>query len=301
MRWLAGLAALALLGAGVFWVVTRPAALPRDALAGLSGDAGRGERIFLAAGCASCHTAPDDETEGPPLLAGGQRFPSDFGTFLAPNISPHPERGVGRWSDLDLLTAITRGVSPDGRHYYPAFPYTAYALAGTEDLADLIAYLRGLPESDTPSQPHDLDFPFGIRRGIGIWKALYAGRGWVLDDPADPEIARGRYLAEALAHCGECHTARDALGGLETDLWLSGAPNPSGKGTIPGIDPGHLDWSRADIAAYLTTGLTPDYDSAGDQMVAVIDKLAQLPEEDIAAITAYLDAVPAIDSADASE
>ncbi|PZX19939.1 mono/diheme cytochrome c family protein [Palleronia aestuarii] len=287
------LAALIAVGSAAYWWLTRPDPLPADALAGLSGDAGRGERVFLAAGCASCHVGPETEVEGdgPPLLAGGQRFTTGFGTFLAPNISPGPE-GVGDWSDAEIVDAMMRGVSPDGAHYYPALPYAAYIHADPADMLDLVAYLRTLPVADTPSQPHEVAFPFNIRRNVGLWKRLYLTPDWVMEEPGTAEIERGRMLVEGLAHCGECHTPRDALGGLERDAWLHGAANPSGDGRIPGIDPTHLDWSRSDIAAYLTTGLTPDYDSAGGEMVAVIDKLGQLPDEDIDAITAYLKALP---------
>lgn len=293
LRWLI---ALALVATAVGWAVTRPDTLDAEALAGMSGDAEAGEAVFLAAGCASCHVAPEAEkTDGPPVLAGGQRFPSDFGTFVAPNISPDDRHGIGTWSDLELVNAIQRGVSPMGAHYYPVFPYDAYNKAATGDIVNLIAYLRTLPASDTPSQPHDVGFPFDIRRSVGGWKLLFMSDDWVIDGDLSPEQARGRYLVEALAHCGACHTARNLLGGPKTSAWLGGAPNPSGKGRIPNITPGGLDWSEADIVEYLTSGFTPEFDTAGGHMVAVIDKTSQLPETDRAAIAAYLKAVPAVE------
>ncbi|SDI93626.1 cytochrome c [Salipiger marinus] len=289
-RLLAGvaLAGVALAGAG--WVLTAPDPVPEELLAGLSGDAARGEAVFTAAGCASCHHAPDSEDRL--VLAGGQSFPSDFGTFRAPNISPDPDHGIGGWSFAQFANAVTRGISPEGQHLYPAFPYTAYAQMAPQDLADLWAYMATLPADATPNQPHDLPFPFSLRRGVGVWKLLYADRGFVLPDPGTPDLTRGRYLAEALAHCGECHSPRTALGGLDRSAWLTGAPDPSGRGTIPGLTPDQLDWSAEDIAYYLESGFTPDYDSAGGHMVEVITNFAALPAEDRAAVAAYLKALP---------
>ncbi|TNF58805.1 MAG: c-type cytochrome [Rhodobacteraceae bacterium] len=279
--------------AGVFWLITRPVSLPDDALAGLTGRTDQGERVFLAAGCGSCHMAPDATGAARLVLAGGQRFPSDFGTFVAPNISPHPEAGIGAWSDPEIANAVLRGVSPEGAHYFPAFPYTAYQRMEMQDMADLIAYLRTLPESDAPSAPHEVGFPFSVRRLVGGWKWLFAAPDWVLQDPADAEIARGRYLVEALAHCGECHTPRGPLGELARDAWLTGAPVPGkDRGRVPGIDPASLDWSEGDIVEYLTSGFTPEFDTAGGHMVEVIANFAQLPESDRRAVAAYLKALP---------
>ncbi len=274
------------------WWLTRPQPVAAPALAGITGDAGRGAALFSVAGCASCHTAPGAETgEGPPVLSGGQAFETRYGTFHAPNISPGPA-GVGEWSEADLVSAMARGVAAGGAHLYPALPYTSYENAELQDLADIAAHLRTLPASDAASRPNEIRFPFGFRPLLGAWKVLHAGRGWVLEDPASEEIARGRYLAEALAHCGQCHTPRTGLGAMDNDRWLQGAPNPDGEGRIPGLAPNQLDWSEGDIAAYLRTGLTPDYDSAGGQMVAVIENLGVLSDGDIAAIAAYLGAIP---------
>jgi mono/diheme cytochrome c family protein len=294
-RTLVAIAVVAAVGLTAWWWLTRPDRLDDAALAGLDPDPEAGGLVFAAAGCASCHAAPDSEGEARLVLAGGERFPSAFGTFVAPNISPHPEAGIGAWSDAEVVEAIVNGVSPAGAHYYPAFPYAAYRNADLSDVASLVAYLRTLPESDVPSEPHDIAFPFNIRRNLGLWKSLFADGGWVLADATDAEVARGRYLVEALGHCGECHTPRNALGGLETDQWLAGAPNPSGRGRIPNITPAGLDWSEADIAAYLASGFTPDFDTAGGLMAEVVRNTAQLSDADRAAIAAYLKAVPPVE------
>lgn len=282
---------LALLGGGVFWVLTRPGHVDSTAYDGLTGDAERGKWVFDAGGCASCHSAPGASGEEKLTLAGGKSFASDFGTFLAPNISPDPQAGIGAWSLLDLANAMQRGVSPEGRHYYPAFPYTAYIHAAPQDIADLWAYLQTLPPSDSPSQPHQVGFPFSISRGVGLWKMLYLADDFTLASP-DEEVLRGRILVEALGHCAECHTPRNALGGLEKDLWLTGAQLAGGAGRAPGLTPDHLDWSEEEIAEYLSSGFTPDFDSAGGEMTDVVENTAKLSQADRLAIAAYLKALP---------
>lgn len=284
---------LVILGLGVAYMVLRPNPLPDDALAGLSGDAGRGELVFWAGGCASCHTGEKASDEEKLVLKGGQRFPSPFGTFIAPNISNDPDVGIGAWSDLDLANAMVRGISPGGQHYYPVFPYASYAKAELQDVVDLRAYLATLPADPTPSGAHEVGFPFNIRLSLGGWKFLFLKDGWVVDGDLTEEEQRGRYLAEALGHCGECHTPRNALGGMDTGRWFAGGPVPAGRGNFPNITPAKLDWSNADIIEYLTSGFTPDYDSAGGHMALVVQNTARLPESDRAAITAYLKRVPA--------
>ncbi|MBD3677688.1 MAG: cytochrome c [Rhodobacteraceae bacterium] len=281
-------------GAGLFMIATTPRPSDTSSLAEVVPEASRGEQVFWAAGCASCHSAPDAGGEERLVLSGGRAFPSPYGTFYAPNISSDPVAGIGNWSLKEFAAAIRQGITPGGKHYFPALPYTAYARMEDADLVSLFAFMSTLPASDAPNQAHEIGFPFNIRRLIAGWKLLYSGRGWVVEGGLSPEETRGRYLVEALAHCGECHTPRDALGGLKRNAWLSGAPNPSGKGTIPNIAPGGLDWSAADIAYYLKTGFTPEFDSAGGHMAEVVQNLAHLPDDDLAAIAAYLKRVPMV-------
>lgn len=294
-RALTAVALLVLAGLAAAWAITRPRPLPAGALAGLTPDPVRGEQVFWAGGCASCHADAEARGEGKLVLKGGQRFPSPFGTFVAPNISNDPEAGIGGWSALDLANAMLRGVSPAGRHYYPAFPYASYARASLQDVVDLRAFLAALPADPTPSAPHEVGFPFNIRLALGAWKFLYLDPSWVVAGNLSPEEARGRYLAEALGHCGECHTPRTALGGMDRSRWLAGGPVPGGKGNFPNITPGKLDWSQADIVEYLTSGFTPDYDSAGGHMALVVENTAHLPAADRAAIAAYLKRVPPVE------
>lgn len=288
------LAGCALVGFAAYLLISAPQVRPVQDIAAVQGDAARGQVVFTAAGCASCHMAPDAKGDAQLVLAGGQAFPSAFGTFLAPNISPDPAAGIGGWSLEQFSHAVRDGVSPGGEHLFPALPYGAYQHMTGQDLADLWAYIGTLPPSATPSQPHQVGFPFNIRRNIGIWKRLFLRRDWVLTNATTPDLDRGRYLVEALAHCGECHTPRNVLGGLDRARWLGGAPDPSGKGTIPNITPGALKWSEDEIVDYLTTGFTPEFDSVGGHMAHVVDNMSKLPESDRKAIAAYLKAVPAV-------
>ena len=205
--------------------------------------------------------------------------------------SAYPE-APAQW--LDLANAMLRGVSPEGTHYYPVFPYPSYSRAALQDVVDLHAYLATLPADPAVSAPHEVAFPFSVRAGLGLWKALYLDPSWIVDGQLTKEETAGRYLVEGLGHCGECHTPRDTLGGLQRDRWLSGAPTPDGKGRVPNITPGKLDWSEADIVEYLTSGFTPDFDSVGGHMALVIENTSGLPPENRAAIAAYLKKVPAL-------
>ncbi|WP_156255602.1 cytochrome c [Sandarakinorhabdus oryzae] len=290
-RWLASLAGLAALGAATGWLVTAPQ--PLETTAQGPGDATRGARIFHVGGCASCHAAKGAKGDARLKLGGGAALVTAFGSFQPPNISPGPD-GIGGWSLADFDNAMRRGISPDGRHYYPAFPYTSYARMTPGDVADLFAYLRSLPAVAGKAPGNDVAFPFSIRRGIGLWKRLYLDAGPVIALPATApaEVRAGQYLVEGPGHCGECHTARDRFGGPDRAHWLAGAPNPEGKGRIPNITPGKLGWSAAEIADYLKTGFTPDYDSVGGSMVEVQANMAELSDADRAAIAAYLKAVP---------
>lgn len=293
-RLLIGLAGLAVVGLGVFWLVTAPN--PRDMApyAGLTGDVANGERVFWAAGCASCHAAPGAKDDAMLVLAGGERFASAFGTFIAPNVSTDPVNGIGGWTLDQFVHSVQDGISPGGQHYFPAMPYTAYAKMEPQDVVDLKAFMDTLPADATPNLPHEVGFPFNIRRSLGGWKMLFAGGGYVITGDLTPEVARGRYIAESLAHCGECHTPRNALGGLTTARWLGGAAMPDGKGNVPNITPAILTWSRDDLFAYLTTGFTPEFDVVGGAMSHVVENMARLPESDVWAVVAYLQSVPGV-------
>lgn len=287
-RILYAVAAAAMLGLGSFLLLTAPNIAPMEEYDSLTGDPVAGEAVFWAAGCASCHMAKDAKGDAQLVLSGGQEFASPFGTFVAPNISPDPVAGIGGWSLVAFGNAIRGGVSPAGEHLFPALPYNAYNKMAVQDVADLKAFMDGLPPSQLASLPHKVGFPFNIRRSLGMWKRLFMRSDWVVAGDLTPEQTRGRYIVEALAHCGECHTPRNVLGGLQRDKWLSGAALPDGKGRTPNITPGKLAWSEAEIVEYLTSGFTPEFDSVGGAMVHVVDNMARLPESDRQAVAAYL-------------
>lgn len=281
------LAAL-IIGFGAFMTLTIPNTEPAQRVERLVGDVARGETIYYAGGCASCHAAPASENKL--ALPGGRAFASPFGTFYAPNISPHAD-GIAGWSALDLVNAMKHGTSPEGQHYFPAFPYASYARAEIADIVDLKVFLDTLPAVASEAKPHDIGFPFNIRRTLGLWKLMFVSDEPVLVDAPTEQIERGRYLAEALGHCGECHTPRNPLGGLQMADWLGGAPTPDGKGKVPNITPAALDWIESDIVEYLTSGFTPDYDVVGGHMADVVANTSKLSQADREALAAYLKAV----------
>jgi mono/diheme cytochrome c family protein len=285
------------------WLITAPSTLSLGDLPPHTPDAAAGEQIFWAGGCASCHATPVDGKRAKGgdklLLGGGVELESPYGVFRAPNISSHETDGIGGWSALDFVNAMQRGVSPEGRHYYPSFPYTSYARMPVEDVLDLKAFLETLPAVEGASPAHAIGFPWSLRRGLGAWKRLYLDEGPVAQlDSADALVVRGQQLVEGAGHCGECHTSRNPLGGLRHERWLAGAPSPEGRGRIPNITPGGKtisDWSAGDIEYYLESGFTPDFDTVGGTMVAVQENMAELTANDRKAIAAYLRALPAIE------
>lgn len=300
LRLLAALALAALAGLAGFWVLTMPRGLPAAALAALpEGDAARGETLFWAGGCASCHADVEAEADDRLRLGGGLRLASPFGTFVAPNVSMHPADGIGAWTAGAFANAMLRGVSPDGRHYYPSFPYGSYTRMTHGEVADLWAFWQTLPAVEGRAADHDLAFPFTLRRGLGLWKLAFLSDAPVIAiDESDPWLVRGRHLVEGPGHCAECHTPRGFAGNLLTGRWLAGAPEPEGEGRVPNITGGAGGlggWSAADIAYYLESGFTPEFDSVGGSMVAVQVNMAMLAASDRDAIAAYLKALPPLD------
>ncbi|WP_310497618.1 cytochrome c [Sandarakinorhabdus sp.] len=278
----------------IAWLAA-PQRLADDAIAAPgSGNATRGARIFALGGCASCHAAAGAKGEARHALGGGAALVTPFGSFRAPNISPDPRHGIGAWSLADFANAMQRGVSPDGRHYYPAFPYASYARMTKGDVADLFSYLRTLPKVAAPSATSGVAFPYSIRSGIGLWKRLFltSAPAVTLPASASPPARAGQYLVEGPGHCGECHTPRTlgGLGRLDTSRWLAGAADPEGRGKVPRL--AGIGWSAEEIADYLETGFTPDYDAVGGSMADVQRNMAQLPAGDRAAMAAYIKALP---------
>jgi mono/diheme cytochrome c family protein len=284
----------AVVGFGVFWVVTIPATVPASALAAHTPNLDNGKTMFLIGGCASCHATPgqDDKTK----LGGGVGLKSPFGTFYTPNISPDPNLGIGKWTEANFVTAMVKGTSPDGRHYFPAFPYTSYQRIGTGDLRDLFAYLKTLPAVQDKSKPHDVPFPFNIRRTLGGWKFLFLdGKPFEGNPARDVVWNRGAYLVNGPGHCAECHSPRNVLGGIIASQRFAGGPSPDGDGFVPNITQKGLSLSEEQVIKLLKTGETPDGDTVGGEMGKVVANTGKLSAEDRAAIAAYIKSLPPVE------
>ncbi len=262
----------------------------------------RGRRIFAATGGCTCHTNYPGEGNEAPELAGGRALETPFGIYYSTNITPDRETGIGGWSGEDFARAMREGVSPSGEHYFPVFPYTAFTGLADQDLADLKSYLDSIRAIRRENRAHDAHLPFSWRPALAGWKYLNFIPGRIEDEPAlDPASNRGRYLALAAAHCGECHTPRTFTGGLDRTMWLAGSrEGPEGE-LAPNITPdektGIGEWSIPDLVWYLETGLKPDGDDTQGLMSEVIQHgFANLPAADREAIARYLKSVPAIEN-----
>ena len=253
----------------------------------------RGRQVFVAGGCAACHTAENGET-----LAGGRPLETPFGTFYGPNITPDTEHGIGGWTAVEFDRALREGVAPDGSLYYPAFPFTSYTGMTDGDVADLWTYLQTVPPSAEPNRGHDLALPYRWRFPLQAWR-------WLYFEPGGPEISgdqpqawlRGAYLVEVLGHCGQCHTDRTFLGGLDHGLAFAGtSAGPDGR-PAPDITPDGLDgWGLSDVTFFLNIGMLPDGNFVGGDMAEVIsENTSQLTASDRQAMAVYLMMLPNID------
>ncbi|HYF55641.1 MAG TPA: cytochrome c [Salinarimonas sp.] len=295
-RLLVALAVLALLGAGAFWILTSPGlqAAGLEPVPAGAPNVENGRVAFHAGGCASCHATPDQADRL--KLGGGYPLRSPFGTFFVPNISPHPRDGIGAWTPAQFQRAMRGGVSPDGRHYYPSFPYTSYQRMTGEDSRDLLAYIMTLQPVEGRARDHELPFPFNVRRGLGLWKLAFLDGEPFRPDPAkSASVNRGAYLTRGLGHCAECHSGRNLAGAIDEERRYAGGPNPEGKGWVPNLTPdatGLKEWTRGDVIEVLTSGLTPSGDSVGSTMTSVVKNTAEIPEDDRRAIAEYLLQLP---------
>jgi mono/diheme cytochrome c family protein len=284
----------AVLGLGVFWALTIPATVPASGLPQRAPNLENGRTMFYAGGCTSCHATPnqDDKTR----LGGGLGLKSPFGTFYAPNISPDSNEGIGKWSEADFVTAMVKGTSPDGSHLFPAFPYTSYQRMRLDDVRDLFAHLKTLPAVQDKSKPHDVPFPFNIRRTLGVWKFLFLdGKPFQPDPSKDAVWNRGAYLVNGPGHCAECHSPRNLLGGIIASQRFAGGPEPTGDGFVPNITQKSLTLSQENLVKLLETGETPDGDSIGGEMAKVIGNTKQLSAADREAIATYIRSLPPVE------
>ena len=249
----------------------------------------RGEYLLHLGGCVSCHTA-----EGGDKLAGGLKMETPFGDFYTPNITPDRKTGIGDWSDADFVAAMTRGVAPDGSHYYPAFPYTSYTHMTREDLIDLKRHIDKQKAVRYENKEHDLSFPFNVRFLMAVWKVLFFDPQPLHEiNEKGPLWNRGNYIVNGPGHCVECHTPRNLFGALDRERHLEGNPDgPEGE-SVPGLsrteDSDFRLWNNDDVHFLLQTGMLRDGDFVGGSMGKVVDNTtSRLNERDLKAISTYL-------------
>lgn len=240
----------------------------------------RGEYLYQAANCYACHT--DVENDGKPL-AGGRALESDFGTFYTPNITADSKTGIGSWSEQQFIDAVKQGIAPDGRSYYPSFPYLSYAGMKTEDVLAIRAWLLTRPAVEQANRDHELRWyltPLTMR----IWRLVND----YVADPVSGDGSRGSYLINTLGHCNECHTPRNALGMLDMSRRLRGNADLSAP-DISASDDGVGDWSRQQLADLFQYGEMADGDYVADHMGEVVDySTSKWTEDDLNAAIDYL-------------
>jgi mono/diheme cytochrome c family protein len=259
----------------------------------------RGRYLADAGDCGACHTLPGSGQ----LLAGGRPLETPFGTLLAPNITPDPETGIAAWTDDEFVNSLTKGTGRNGTHLYPAMPYTYMTKVTREDAIAIRAYLNTIPAVRNPVQPNQLPFPFDVRAGLIAWDALNF-RAAEFKPAADKSAAwnRGAYLVEGLAHCGLCHTPKNAAGGDETSQRFKGyalqgwfAPDITND-RRRGIGA----WSVEDVVTYLKTGHNRFTAASGPMAEVVMDSTSKLTDEDLNAIAVYLKDQPVPNTAEAA-
>jgi mono/diheme cytochrome c family protein len=257
----------------------------------------RGEYLARAADCMVCHTS-----EGGKPYAGGLGFKLPFGTLYSTNITPDKDTGIGNYSDQDFLAAVHRGTRRDGARLYPAMPYTSYTYITDADALAIKAYLFSLAPVRAAAPENTLAFPFNQRWAMNFWSVLFnPDTRFEPDTSQSPEWNRGAYLAEALAHCGECHTPRNLAFALDNRKKFAGALTAGWRAFNISSDrsTGVGAWSDDDLVSYLSIGHARGHGSASGPMGEAVDQsLSQLAPEDIRAIVAYLRSVPPTASRD---
>jgi mono/diheme cytochrome c family protein len=257
----------------------------------------RGRYLAQAADCESCHTSNEAQP-----FAGGLAFKTPFGTLYSPNITPDKETGIGAWSDADFLKAVHEGIARDGERLYPAFPYASYTYLTDEDVLAIKAYLFSLTPVKNAAPEADLRFPYNQRWLMAVWSGLFNPKQR-FQPVADrsPDWNRGAYLAEALAHCGDCHTPRNLLQALDNTNKFAGAVADGWRAYDITADPttGIGAWTEAELAQYLSTGHAKGRGTASGPMAQAVDlSFGKMTAGDIRAIVTYLRSVPAIAASD---
>ncbi len=285
-------AGLVVVGTAVGLFLSRPRPLEANVLPQHNVDLANGKVMYDAGGCISCHKP----IKGADALlpSGGSQLKTPVGVFYPPNITSDKATGIGGWSDLQFVNAMQRGISPDGRHYFPAFPYTSYAHMKTSDVLDLKAYLMSLKAVETSSNKTTSIFAAPmLRRGMGLWKRFSLDTRVFKFDRSKPKSwNRGAYLVSGAGHCNECHTPRNIVMGLDFSRHLAGGPHPEGKGKVPslrGLKKRKRFTDVADLNSALRFGEIMGYeDMSSGGMGDVQTNLSKLPEADTKAIAEFL-------------
>ena len=286
-RNLKGLALLAVLGLGVFWVASAPHPLTAADTPVHTANLENGQLLYNIGGCISCHA----DANGAP--AGGKPLETPIGVLYPPNLTPDVETGLGTWTDVAFVNAMQKGLSPDGQHLIPAFPYTSYAHMKVEDVLDIKAYLATLPAVKNQTPAHEVAILPIIRRGLGLWKWLGLDETkWRLDTTQSASWNRGSYLVNGPGHCSECHTPRTIFMSSNTAKMFAGGPHPEGKGKVPSLR-GLVERQRykdvSDLVLAFQNGEMLGYDKmSSGGMGAVQSNLSKLPEADLKAIAEYI-------------
>ena len=243
-------------------------------------DIEKGRYLFQAANCYACHT--DVDSDGAPL-AGGRALESEYGIFYSPNITPDKETGIGIWSEEDFIRAMTQGVSPDGRHYYPSFPYLSYRNMDREDILAIKAYLFSQPAVSQLNRPHELEW-YLSRPTLRLWKMLND----LVATPVTHDGSRGSYLVDVLGHCNECHTPRNMFGMLKMQNRLQGNEELSAP-DISASQDGIGDWRTEELADLFRYGELPDGDYVAGHMGEVVDNsTSKWADKDLEAVIEFL-------------
>jgi len=247
-----------------------------------------GAQLALIGNCNTCHTNP-----GSPPYAGGRPLPTPFGTIHSTNVTPDPNTGIGRWSEAAFLRAMHEGVSRDGRHLYPAFPFDHFTKLSTVDVRAIYAFLMTREPVNAQSPSNDLSFPFNVRPLIAVWKLLFFKPGQFQPDTAkDPEWNRGAYLVEGLAHCGACHTPRNALGAEKHNEFLAGGESEGWHApALNAASPAPVAWTAEQLFTYLRHGFVKPHGVAAGPMQPTPDNLLDVAEQDVKAIAAYVGSI----------
>jgi nicotinate dehydrogenase subunit B len=300
----AGAVVTGLLGLGAALLGARPAIAPVVATnAGLAGLYSqlvqeRGRQLAAVGNCVACHTA-----DGGLPNAGGRPMATPFGTVYSTNLTPDAATGIGAWSFSAFQRAMREGISRDGHHLYPAFPYTAFTQASDDDLQAIYAHLMAQPAVANPVPATALAFPYNIRPLMGLWNALYLQPGPVAPVAEQtPLWMRGAALVNGLGHCTACHTPRDARGGeLARSAYLGGALVDGWEAPPLGaLNRSPVPWTEDAMVQYLRTGHHAHHGIAGGPMAPVVQALAEADDADVRAMAHYLVALqppmPAVDA-----